>query len=64
MTNCDHSQTLMYQMLNGIAYCHSELILHRDLKPSNILIDKVLPEKCIISLILVNKFLWYILQLK
>eukprot|EP01147_Barroeca_monosierra_P001832 gene1832-4931_t len=34
------SQTLMYQMLNGIAYCHSELILHRDLKPSNILIDK------------------------
>jgi len=30
----------LYQMLQGIAYCHSHCILHRDLKPQNLLIDK------------------------
>ena len=30
----------MYQLLSGIAYCHSRRILHRDLKPQNLLIDK------------------------
>lgn len=32
-------KTYMYQMLSGIAYCHSNRVLHRDLKPQNLLID-------------------------
>lgn len=30
----------MYQLLKGIAYCHSHRILHRDLKLANLLIDR------------------------
>ncbi len=30
----------MYQILNGLNYCHSKRIIHRDLKPQNLLIDK------------------------
>ncbi|KAK9808683.1 hypothetical protein WJX72_001863 [[Myrmecia] bisecta] len=30
----------MYQMISGIAYCHSHRVLHRDLKPQNLLIDR------------------------
>ena len=30
----------MFQILSGIANCHSKRIIHRDLKPANILIDK------------------------
>ena len=29
----------LYQILNGISYCHSLRIFHRDLKPQNILIN-------------------------
>ena len=29
----------MYQLLDGIAYCHKHRVLHRDLKPQNLLID-------------------------
>eukprot|EP00877_Chromochloris_zofingiensis_P005932 jgi/Chrzof1/1592/Cz10g13200.t1 len=30
----------LWQMLQGIAYCHSRRVLHRDLKPQNLLIEK------------------------
>jgi len=33
-------KSYLYQMLQGIAFCHSHRILHRDLKPQNLLIDK------------------------
>lgn len=33
-------QTFLYQILRGIAYCHSHRVLHRDLKPQNLLIDR------------------------
>jgi serine/threonine protein kinase len=33
-------QSYLYQILKGIAYCHSHRILHRDLKLANLLIDR------------------------
>eukprot|EP00727_Mastigamoeba_balamuthi_P014812 m51a1_g9957 Cyclin-dependent kinase (310) ;mRNA; f:52103-53781 len=33
------AKSYMYQMLRGIAYCHSHRVFHRDLKPQNLLID-------------------------
>ncbi|KAF5948099.1 hypothetical protein HYC85_014056 [Camellia sinensis] len=33
------NQSLMHQLLDGLAYCHSQKLLHRDLKPQNLLID-------------------------
>ena len=35
----DLVQSYLKQMLEGIAYCHSNRILHRDLKPQNLLIN-------------------------
>ena len=29
----------LYQLLNGIAFCHDRRVLHRDLKPQNLLIN-------------------------
>mmetsp|Transcript_21623 Transcript_21623/g.37239 ORF Transcript_21623/g.37239 Transcript_21623/m.37239 type:complete len:303 (+) Transcript_21623:149-1057(+) len=33
-------KSYLYQLLNGIAYCHAHRVLHRDLKPQNLLIDR------------------------
>lgn len=30
----------MYQLINGVDYCHSKRIIHRDLKPQNILVTE------------------------
>ena len=31
----------LYQLINGVNYCHSRRIIHRDLNPQNLLVDKV-----------------------
>lgn len=33
-------KSYLYQLVNGISYCHSYRVLHRDLKPQNLLIDR------------------------
>lgn len=33
-------KSYLFQLLQGIAYCHSHRVLHRDLKPQNLLIDR------------------------
>ncbi|KAL5010336.1 hypothetical protein ScPMuIL_012641 [Solemya velum] len=32
-------KSYLYQLLEGIAFCHAHRVLHRDLKPQNLLID-------------------------
>jgi len=34
-------KSFLWQLLNGIAFCHEHRVLHRDLKPQNLLINKV-----------------------
>lgn len=34
-------KSYLYQLINGIAYCHAHRVLHRDLKPQNLLIDRM-----------------------
>eukprot|EP00512_Aurantiochytrium_limacinum_P001057 CAMPEP_0171490534 /NCGR_PEP_ID=MMETSP0958-20121227/3353_1 /TAXON_ID=87120 /ORGANISM="Aurantiochytrium limacinum, Strain ATCCMYA-1381" /LENGTH=384 /DNA_ID=CAMNT_0012023843 /DNA_START=749 /DNA_END=1900 /DNA_ORIENTATION=- len=36
----DLVKSYLYQLLLGIAFCHSHRVLHRDLKPQNLLIDR------------------------
>jgi len=36
----DMIKSFLYQLLKGLACCHSNRILHRDLKPQNLLINK------------------------
>lgn len=33
-------KSYMWQLLQGLAYCHNHMVLHRDLKPQNLLIDE------------------------
>lgn len=33
-------KSFLYQLLKGVAYIHSKLVLHRDLKPQNLLISR------------------------
>jgi len=33
-------KSYLYQLINGIAHCHSRRVLHRDLKPQNLLINR------------------------
>lgn len=41
----DLIKSFMYQILDGLAYCHSKRIIHRDLKPQNLLLNKDLQIK-------------------
>jgi len=36
----DLVKSYLYQLLKGVAFCHSHRVLHRDLKPQNLLIDR------------------------
>ncbi|GBG27894.1 Cyclin-dependent kinase 3 [Hondaea fermentalgiana] len=36
----DLVKSYLYQLLLGVAFCHSHRVLHRDLKPQNLLIDR------------------------
>ncbi len=34
-------QSMMYQVVKGMAYAHHHRIIHRDIKPQNLLLDRL-----------------------
>ncbi|EJW82829.1 CMGC/CDK/CDC2 protein kinase [Wuchereria bancrofti] len=39
LMNKDELKSYLYQILQGICFCHQRNVLHRDLKPQNLLVD-------------------------
>eukprot|EP00882_Tetradesmus_deserticola_P018897 GHRQ01020306.1.p1 GENE.GHRQ01020306.1~~GHRQ01020306.1.p1 ORF type:complete len:167 (+),score=42.42 GHRQ01020306.1:645-1145(+) len=35
----DALQSMLYQLIKGLAHCHKHGVMHRDLKPQNLLVD-------------------------
>lgn len=36
-----NARLFLYQLLRGLAYCHTRRVLHRDVKPQNLLISEM-----------------------
>lgn len=39
MCACWRLQSMLYQLIKGLAHCHKHGVMHRDLKPQNLLVD-------------------------
>ncbi|PIA47481.1 hypothetical protein AQUCO_01400257v1 [Aquilegia coerulea] len=44
----DEARLFFQQIISGLDYCHSNMVVHRDLKPENLLLDS---EKCNVKII-------------
>lgn len=39
--SCPLFQSYLFQLLQGVSFCHSHRVIHRDLKPQNLLINEL-----------------------